>query len=105
MKRIWIYTLLLVGITALGHSGLKHSRDGGLLPKRDQEFANQLSIRQRKIFCGRFNQAQRDSALKYARGRGMDKCCTPDESVVKVMEETGMSLAVKRRKEAEISAQ
>ncbi len=40
-------------------------------------------------------------AIKYSRGRGKDSCFTPDEAVTKVMEETGMSLAVKGRSETD----
>ena len=72
-----------------------------VLPAREKEFATQLSIRQRKIFCGKFNEKQRQMAIKYSRGRGKDSCFTPDEAVTKVMEETGMSLAVKGRSETD----
>lgn len=81
--------------------GAKHVRDGSHLPSREKKFAEQLTIKKRRIFCGQFNHKQRQAAIKYARGRGKDSCFTPDEAVVKVMEETGMSLAVKGRKEIE----
>lgn len=87
--------LILLLLPLLAIASPKHKRDGSNLPSKEREFAEQLSIRQRRIFCGQFNQAQRLAAIKFARGRGQDKCYTPDEAVVKVMEETGMSLASK----------
>lgn len=81
----------------------KHRRDGLDLPKKEQEFAGKLSLRMRKVFCGRFNHKQRQMAIKMARGRGHDRCLTPDEAVVRVMEETGMSLAVKGQSETDHS--
>lgn len=98
MRFFW---LIFFTICAVGFSAPKHKRDGSNLPPKEQEFANQLSIKQRKIFCGQFNHEQRQVAIKYARGRGKDQCFTPDEAVRKVMEETGMSLAVKGRPEIE----
>lgn len=79
----------------------KHKRDGTTLPRKEREFAEQLSIKQRKIFAGRFSHAQRELTIRYARGRGKDSCLTPDEAVLRVMEETGMSLAVKGRPDVE----
>lgn len=67
------------------------------LSVRDQEFAKQLSRRHKKIFCGQFNQAQREKAVRYAI-QGVKK---PDEAVMRVMEETGMPLATKRKSESE----
>lgn len=87
--------LLLVMTVAFGSP--KHRRDSEALSTRDQEFAEQLSGRHRRIFCGQFNQTQRDESIKFARGVGQDKCCTPDEAVLRVMEKTGMSLAFKGR--------
>jgi len=94
--RILLFFLILCSLAV---AAPKHKRDGSNLPKKEKEFAQQLSIRQRKIFCGKFNQKQRQIAIKYARGRGKDQCLTPDEAVRKVMEDTGMSLAVKGRPE------
>lgn len=94
--RILVIFLL---ITSTVLAAPKHKRDGSNLPTKEKEFAGQLSIQQRKIFCGRFNYEQRQMAIKYARGRGKDQCFTPDEAVHKVMEETGMSLAGKGRYE------
>ncbi|NGX59285.1 MAG: hypothetical protein KR126chlam3_00433 [Chlamydiae bacterium] len=91
--------ILLLLITSTVFAAPKHIRDGSNLPRKDQEFADQLSIRQKKIFCGKFNHEQRQIAIKYTRGRGQDQCYTPDEAVRRVMEETGMSLAVKGRPE------
>lgn len=79
--------------------GAKHKRDGSNLPVKEKSFAEKLSIRQRKIFCGQFNEEQRLSAIRYAKGRGKDQCATPDEAVRRVMEETGMSLAERGRPE------
>lgn len=95
----WIL-FFLVAVSFLTASP-KHRRDEKHLPKKDQEFAEQLSLRHRKIFCGRFNAKQREMAVQYARGRGKDSCSTPDEAVTKVMEETGMSLAVKGKSETD----
>jgi len=95
MRRLMI--LICLGWLAALSAGPKHSRDGSYLPKREQQFAEQLSIHKRRIFCGQFNIAQRQTAMKYARGLGKDACYTPDEAVVKVMEETGMSLAERGR--------
>lgn len=79
----------------------KHRRDGERLPFKEKEFADLLSLRQRKIFCGQFNHKQREVAIKYAKGRGQDKCYTPDEAVLKVMEESGMSLTLRGRPQVE----
>jgi len=97
MRRFRILLVLFMSCIGLLYCGMKHSRDGSHLPAREKKFAEQLTIRKRRIFCGRFNHEQRQAAIKYARGRGKDSCFTPDEAVVKVMEETGMSLAVKGR--------
>lgn len=93
-----IYFLFLIVSTSL-FAAPKHKRDGSNLPHSEQQFAGQLSIRQRKIFCGQFNHDQRKTAISYAKGRNQDQCCTPDEAVRRVMEESGMSLAVKGRPE------
>lgn len=69
------------------------------MPHKEKEFADQLSVKQRRVYCRKFNHEQRELALKYARGRGKDACYTPDEAVIKVMEETGMPLAVKGQRE------
>lgn len=97
MRLLLLMTLCVLGTSSVATSAPKHRRDSESLSDRDKEFAEQLSARHRKIFCGRFNQEQRDEALKFARGIGKDKCWTPDEAVLKVMEETGMSLAFKGR--------
>lgn len=89
--------ILILFIVTTAYAGPKHIRDGSNLPAKEKEFAGQLSIKERKIFCGRFNNEQRQIAIKYTRGLGKDLCCTPDEAVKRVMEETGMSLAVKGR--------
>ena len=80
----------------------RHIRNESRLPAKDKEFASKLTIEKRKIFCGRFNYKQRDMAMKYAIGRRQDQCLTPDEAVIRVMEETGMSLAVKSRRQCEV---
>lgn len=100
MRLILIAALFIFATFSVGYTIPKHRRDSEALPARDKEFAEKLSVRHRKIFCGQFNQIQRDEAIKYARGLGQDKCCTPDEAVLKVMEETGMSLAHKGRPES-----
>lgn len=92
-----IILFCLVPVLVFGAS--KHKRDGSDLPAKEREFAQQLTVQKRRIYCGRFNQSQRLEAIKYARGRGCDQCLTPDEAVIKVMEETGMSLAIKRRED------
>ncbi len=97
--RIFLIALLCVGSVAF--AGPKHKRDGSNLPVKEREFADMLSLRERKIFCGRFSHSQRETAIKYAKGRRQDECYTPDDAVKKVMEETGMSLAVKGRYETE----
>ena len=98
MEDMRILVIFLL-VTTAALAGPKHKRDGSNLPIKEKEFASHLSIRQRKIFCGKFNYEQRQMAIKYTRGRGMDQCFTPDEAVRKVMEETGMSLAGKGRYE------
>lgn len=72
-------------------------RDCSRLPAKEREFASSLSVAKRKIFCGRFSPAQRSMAMRYANE------LSPDTAIVRVMEETGMSLSVKHRKQAEIS--
>ena len=96
-----LFLLVVLLCACGGFAGPKHKRDGSNLPAKEQAFAEMLSLRQRKIFCGRFNERQREIAMKYAKGRGKDRCYTPDDAVKKVMEETGMSLAVKGRYEQE----
>lgn len=95
--RILLFLLFLFSISLF--AGPRHKRDGSNLPSIEKEFASQLSIRQRKIFCGQFNQTQRQMAIKYASNRNKDMSCTPDEAVKRVMEESGMSLAIKGRPE------
>lgn len=68
------------------------------LSAKDQEFSQKLSRRQRKIFCGQFSQSQREKALRYVVQGAKD----PDEAVIRVMEETGMPLATKRRQDNKI---
>lgn len=80
----------------------KHIRNESRLPSKEKEFASKLTLEKKKIFCGRFNYEQRRLAMKYAIGRRQDHCLTPDEAVVRVMEETGMSLAVKSRRQSEV---
>ncbi len=101
MYRWGIFTLVLLNMGGLAEAGPKHRRDEVRLPEKEKEFAIQLSLRQRKIFCGQFNHLQRDEAIKYARGRGQDKCYTPDEAVLKVMEESGMSLTLRGRPQSQ----
>jgi len=98
MKK-WL--IILLSTTCLGVCSPKHPRDGKHLPRKEQEFAEQLSIYKRRIFCGQFNPKQRKMAMKYAAGAHQDACDTPDEAVIKVMEETGMSLAEKGRRRIE----
>ncbi|NGX37280.1 MAG: hypothetical protein K1000chlam2_00434 [Chlamydiae bacterium] len=98
MNYLRIFPLLFLCVASVGEA--RHKRDGTNLPEREQEFAGQLSIRQRKVFCGQFNHSQRELAIKYAKGRGKDQCFTPNDAVGRVMEETGMSLAVKGRPES-----
>lgn len=96
MKR-WL-TLVFLSVTCLGICGPKHARDGKQLPQAEQEFAQQLSVYKRRIFCGQFNAKQRQMAMRYAAGVHSDSCATPDEAVLKVMSETGMSLVEKGRR-------
>lgn len=98
MRKVFLFPLILASILCMS---AYHKRDGARLPPKEKEFAAQLSVRQRRVFCGRFNHVQRELAIKHAKGRGRDKCFTPDEAVTKVMEETGMPLAVKSRRETE----
>lgn len=84
---------LLLAFSSIAHSAPRHCRDCSKLPEKEQEFASKLSISKRKIFCGKFSPAQRQAAMRHADG------VSPDRSVVKVMQETGMSLAVKSKKE------
>lgn len=97
----WFFFLLILTSSLFGAS--KHRRDSTFLPAKEKEFAEQLSIKERKIFCGRFNSKQREMAIKLAMGRGKDSCFTPNEAVMRVMEETGMSLAVKGRRESDLA--
>ncbi len=92
-------TLVFFALLSTFCFAAKHKRDGSNLPAKEKSFAEQLSIRQRKIFCGQFNEEQRLAAIRYAKGRGKDECATPDEAVQRVMEETGMSLAERGRHE------
>lgn len=99
MKWTKLLIFLCVISTTFCEAKQKHYRDGSNLPQKEREFAQLLSLRERRIFCGRFNHKQRMAAIKYASGRRKDSCLTPDEAVVRVMEDTGMSLAVKHRRE------
>ncbi|MBS0629644.1 MAG: hypothetical protein JSS30_05405 [Verrucomicrobia bacterium] len=88
---------ILLLLCSICYAAPQKRRSSEALSTRDKEFAERLSARHRRIFCGQFNQTQRDETVKYARGVGQDKCCTPDEAVLKVMEDMGMSLAFKGR--------
>ena len=95
MSRYWYLIFCITPVLLFAG----HKRDGADLPDKEKEFAQQLSVQKRRIYCGRFNQIQRLESIKYARGRGLDTCFTPDEAVTKVMEDSGMSLAIKRRED------
>ncbi len=101
MNRFGILGLLFLSLSIGGYSAAKHPRDCSRLPAREKRFSEELSIRQRRIFCGRFNHTQREMTINYAKGRGKQSCFTPDEAVFKVMEETGMSITVKSQRELE----
>jgi len=95
MSRYWFLVLCIAPTLLFA----RHKRDGSDLPDKEREFAEKLSVQKRRIYCGRFNRTQRLEAIKYARGRGQDACFTPDEAVTKVMEDSGMSLAIKRKED------
>ncbi len=92
----YYFLILLIIITKFGFAAPQHCRDCCQLPAQEQEFANQLSIVKRKVFCGKFSNAQRQAAMKYA-----EEHISPEEAVVRVMQETGMPLAVKSRRQCE----
>ena len=92
----YYFILFLTTMIAVAFAAPQHCRDCCRLPVQEQEFANHLSIIKRKIFCGKFSEAQRQTAMQYARGS-----LSPEEAVVRVMQETGMSLAVKSRRQCE----
>lgn len=98
MRKLPWFILFFLSFAFLGYSAPKHCRDCSQLPPREKKFAEQLSTRKRRIFCGQFNHDQRQATMRYAIGHGKDVCYTPDEAVLKVMEESGMSLAYKGRK-------
>lgn len=62
------------------------------LHPKEQEFADKLSAPKRRVFCWRFSHTQRQAAMHKGD-------VPPDQAVILVMEETGMSLAVKSRKQ------
>lgn len=86
-------------IPVLVFGGARHKRDGSLLPDKERKFAQLLTIQKRRIYCGRFNQLQRLNAIKYTYNKECDVRLTPDEAVLKVMEESGMPVSAKRREE------
>ena len=90
------YLFLFLSVAVLCNGEVKHKRDGTNLPLSEKEFSEQLSIKLRKIFCGQFNPTQRELAIKYAE-EIQEGMLTPDDAVIKVMEETGMSLSLKGR--------
>lgn len=85
--------LLFLTVASLGEASSRHCRDCSCLPAKEQEFAAKLSVSKRKIFCGKFTDSQRQAAMRYSEQSSEDR------AVVKVMQETGMSLAVKSKKE------
>ncbi|NGX39846.1 MAG: hypothetical protein KR126chlam1_01180 [Chlamydiae bacterium] len=92
-------TLFCIASFTSVEGGIKQLRRIAHLPGPERTFARQLSVRQRRIFCRQFSASQREIAIQYATGEWKDSCLTPDEAVLKVMEETGMSLAAKGRKD------
>ena len=71
-----------------------HDRTGERLPLEEREFAQSLSLKYRRIFCGRFNAEQRKAAITLALSE-----ISPDAAVLLVMEEIGLGLSVKKRAE------
>lgn len=92
MKKYILF--ILISISSIAAAAPRHCRDCSCLSTQEQEFAGHLSISKRRIFCGRFSPAQRQAAMRYA-----SSTISPEESVVHVMQETGMSLAVKSRRQ------
>lgn len=98
-KRICIFVCVcLIACLALPNSSeaavSKRCRDCSCLSEREQTFAQQLSVHKRRVFCGKFSSSQRIAAMQYTQ-----RNLSADEAVVRVMDETGMSLAVKTRKQ------
>ena len=77
---------------ALLLAGGKHKRDGANLPENEKKFAQLLGVHYRRVYCGNFSQSQRLSAIKYSSSRSHDTMLSPNEAVVKVMEESGLPL-------------
>ncbi len=92
MKKIILF--ILIAVASIATAAPRHCRDCSCLSAKEQEFASYLSVSKRRIFCGRFSNAQRQAAMRHAD----NKIC-PEEAVVHVMQETGMSLAVKSRRQ------
>lgn len=90
-----VLLFILLSLVSVTEASPRHCRDCSRLSQVEQDFAAKLSVSKRKIFCGKFSDAQRRAAMRRASQS------SPDEAIVKVMEETGMPLAVKSRKEAE----
>lgn len=91
--KLLIFSFLIIGATLF--AGFKHKRDGSDLLPREKEFAENLSVKHRRIFCGQFNKKQRDLTIQYSKMRGI-KGCSPNDAVIKVMHETGMHITHKK---------
>lgn len=92
MKRFPFFLLLL---PSLLFAAAQHCRDCSCLSPQERAFAEELSVSKRKIFCGQFSAMQRQAAMREAAAEDL----SPEEAVVQVMEETGLSLAVKSKRQ------
>lgn len=84
----------------------RQPRNCSHLSEQQREFAEQLCLQNRKYFCGRFNDVQRQTAMRYAEegitlAQSQIYLLSPDDAVQRVREESGMSMAVKRQRECE----
>lgn len=96
--RVFLACILVFAWGQVMFATPSHIRYKTHLSEKDQEFSQKLSRQQRKIFCGQFSQSQREKAIRYV----VQEAKNPDEAVIRVMEETGMPLATKRRQESKI---
>ena len=106
MRNWIILSLLVCGSLPLLALGPKHVRDCSILSQEEKEFAEQLTVHNRKFFCGRFNAEQRRTAMDYSENgipltQSQAYLLTPDEAVQRVKEESGMPMSVKRQRECE----
>jgi hypothetical protein len=86
--RKWILIMLCIGGCALTYAddmGMNTNGDCSSFSVMEQDFASGLSTDNKDMFCTRFNQSQRNSAMRMTQQPDMNgNLLSPDEAVEKV---------------------